>query len=73
MGLDIKFPIGLMFTIFGVMLVVFGLFTGGDEMYKKSLEININLWSGICMAIFGLAMLIPSLLSKKKQNGGNSQ
>jgi uncharacterized membrane protein YhaH (DUF805 family) len=67
MGLDIKFPIGLMFTIFGVMLIIFGLFTGGDEMYKKSLDININLWSGIFMTIFGLAMLIPSILQKRKQ------
>jgi putative Mn2+ efflux pump MntP len=69
MGLDIKFPIGLMFTIFGVLLTIYGLSTMGNaEMYEKSLNININLWSGLLMTLFGLAMLIPSLLQKKKEN-----
>jgi len=69
MGLDIKLPIGLMFTVFGVMLTIFGIATGGDvEMYKKSLDININIWSGVIMTIFGIAMLIPALLQRKKKN-----
>jgi len=68
MGLDIKLPIGLMFTIFGVMLTIYGLTTGGDPMYAKSLNININIWSGAIMTIFGLAMLIPALMQKKKKN-----
>jgi hypothetical protein len=68
MGLDIKFPIGLMFTIFGVILTIYGLATSGNsELYKISLGININLWSGILMLIFGLAMLIPAVLMKKKK------
>ncbi len=68
MGLDIKFPIGLMFTVFGVLLTVYGLATIGDtELYKISLNININLWSGILMLIFGLAMLIPAILQRKKK------
>ena len=68
MGLDIKLPIGLMFSIFGVILTIYGLFTSGNaELYKISLGININLWSGILMLVFGLAMLIPALMSKKKQ------
>ena len=67
MGLDIKLPIGLMFTLFGVLITIYGIATGGDmEMYRKSLDININLWSGILMTVFGLAMLIPSLLMRKK-------
>lgn len=67
MGLDIRLPIGLMFSIFGIMLTVFGLATSGNtELYKISLGININLWSGILMLIFGLAMLIPALLKRKK-------
>jgi uncharacterized membrane protein len=66
MGLDIKFPIGLMFTIFGLLLFVYGLATNGDAMYIKSLNININIWSGVFMIVFGLAMLLPSILMKKK-------
>jgi hypothetical protein len=66
MGLDIKLPIGLMFSIFGVLLTIYGLATLGDQMYTKSLDININIWSGLLMTIFGLAMLIPALLQRKK-------
>jgi len=58
MGIDIKFPIGLMFTILGILLTFFGLFTNSDEaLYSRSLGININLWSGSGMLVFGLFML----------------
>jgi hypothetical protein len=68
MGLDIKFPIGLMFVIFGLLLGIFGLVTTNNtEMYIKSLEININLWSGIFMTIFGFSMLIPAMIQRKKR------
>jgi len=66
MGLDIKIPIGSMFTIFGVLLTIFGLTTGGNEMYEASLNININLWSGLFMLIFGLVMLIAAYATWKK-------
>ncbi|MBN1926745.1 MAG: hypothetical protein JW798_13000, partial [Prolixibacteraceae bacterium] len=66
MGLDIKIPIGAMFTIFGVMLTFFGIFTNGNEMYGISLNININLWSGLFMLVFGGVMLAFSNLFKKK-------
>lgn len=64
MGLDIKIPIGLMFGIFGVLLTLQGIITNGSEIYDQSLGININLWSGIFMLVFGGVMLI---LSRKKQ------
>lgn len=65
MGLDIKIPIGLMFTIFGLLLTVYGLVTNGDEIYVASLGHNINLWSGIFMVVFGVFMLLISDLMKK--------
>jgi hypothetical protein len=58
MGLDIRWPIGLMFTLIGAMLVIFGLVSGSDtELYKRSLDININLYWGGVLLLFGLAML----------------
>jgi hypothetical protein len=70
MGLDIKLPIGLMFTILGLLLTIYGFFTIGDQdIYRKSLGININLWSGLLMLIFGSVMLFfafRNLKSKKK-------
>ncbi len=66
MGIDIKFPIGLMFTILGLLLTVFGLVTYGDaQLYKPSLGINVNLWSGLGMLVFGLIMLFFAWQSKK--------
>jgi hypothetical protein len=59
--IDIRFPIGLMFSVFGIIITVYGLATmGNDAMYMRSLNINVNLISGICMLIFGLIMLFFS-------------
>ena len=66
MGLDIRLPIGLMFTLIGLLLTVTGFVTNSDkEMYHRSLDININLWWGIVLLAFGLLMLIPALLKQK--------
>jgi hypothetical protein len=63
--LDIKIPIGLMFSIFGAVLLVYGFFTRNDvELYKKSLSHNVNLWMGGLMLVFGVVMLL--LVKKKK-------
>ncbi len=69
MGIDIKLPIGLMFTIFGLILSIFGLFTNSNAaLYHRSLGININLWSGTGMLIFGLVMLGLALKSRKTKS-----
>jgi protein-S-isoprenylcysteine O-methyltransferase Ste14 len=58
MGLDIRLPIGGMFALVGLLLSVYGILTTSDaQMYTRSLLININLWWGIVMLIFGLLML----------------
>lgn len=69
MGLDIKLPIGLMFTILGLLLAVFGLATAGDaELYKRSLDININLWTGLAMLLVGVFMLITSKMKPSEKD-----
>ena len=68
MGLDIKIPIGLMFSILGIILTIHGIVTNGNtEMYEQSLGHNINLWSGTFMMAFGAFMLLTSSLIKKKK------
>jgi hypothetical protein len=58
MGLDIRWPIGLMFSLVGALLVIYGLATGSDtELYRRSLDININLRWGLVVLAFGAAML----------------
>ena len=67
MGLDIRIPIGLMFSIFGVLITLFGIFTNANTaMYNKSLHINMNIWMGILMLVFGLFMLLLVKLAKNK-------
>jgi hypothetical protein len=67
MGIDIKFPIGLMFSILGILLTFYGLFTNSDEvLYSRSLGINVNLWSGAGMLIFGLIMLFLVYRSREQ-------
>lgn len=68
MGLDIKIPIGLMFSILGLILTILGLVTAGDTaLYEQSLGYNINLLSGVIMLLFGAFMLFTSRLFKKKK------
>jgi protein-S-isoprenylcysteine O-methyltransferase Ste14 len=58
MGLDIRWPIGIMFSLIGAIMVVFGLVTGSNaEMYKRSLDINVNLYWGLLLLVFGGWML----------------
>ncbi len=67
MGLDIRWPIGLMFTLIGALLAVNGLITSSDtEMYQRSLGININLIWGIVLLIFGVLMLLGAMSGGKK-------
>ena len=43
MNLDIRVPIGAMFSLIGILLAIYGLMTNGELMYAKSLGINMNL------------------------------
>ena len=67
MGLDIRIPIGLMFGIIGLAMVVYGLFTGSDPMYQRSLGININVIWGAVLAVFGGLMLFFARKAAKNQ------
>ena len=56
MRLDLRLPIGLMFSLFGAILVVYG-FASDRAIYARSLGINVNLWWGVVLLVFGLVML----------------
>jgi hypothetical protein len=63
MGLDIRWPIGLMFTLIGALLVVFGV-TKADQ--SVVLGNNINLIWGIVLLVFGALMLLGAIKGSKK-------
>lgn len=55
---DIRIPIGALFSLLGVVLVVYGVATRSDtELYARSENIVINLWWGLIMVVFGVSML----------------
>ncbi len=60
MGLDIRIPIGLMFSVFGVILAAYGLLSDRG-IYARSLGININLLWGVVLLAFGASMLLLAL------------
>ena len=65
MGLDLRWPIGLMFSLLGAMLSIDGLLTRGGEQYHRSLDININLRWGLVLLAFGVFMLIMAIKGTK--------
>jgi hypothetical protein len=68
MGLDIRWPIGIMFSLVGLLLVAFGAATNSDTaMYSQtSLGININLIWGVVLLVFGVLMLVGAICGRKK-------
>ena len=56
MRLDVRTPIGGMFALIGAILVIYGL-VADKSVYSRSLDININLWWGLVMLVFGVLML----------------
>ena len=59
MGLDIRLPIGGMFIFIGGMLTVYGLL-GPQQIYQRSLGLNVNFWWGLVLFVFGHLMVIPA-------------
>ncbi len=57
MNFDLRLPIGLIFTLFGLMLVVYGL-VSDPAMYQASLGINVNRDWGCVLLLFGIFMLV---------------
>jgi len=67
MKLDLRIPLGWMFTLCGLLLTFLGYSTSGKtELYGRSLGINMNLWWGLALVIFGLSMFLLSHRAQKR-------
>ena len=66
MNFDLRFPIGIMFSLFGLMLVIFGAVSDKKIYETHSLGININLIWGAVMLVFGLFMFVLAMLANAK-------
>ena len=51
---DIRLPIGALFLLLGAILLIYGVITKSDAaLYVRSESIDINLWWGLIMVLFG--------------------
>jgi hypothetical protein len=71
MQLDLRIPMGLLFTLVGVILAAFGAATNSDpaqfsHLYAKSLGINVNLWWGLVLLVFGQVMFQMGRRSQRR-------
>jgi hypothetical protein len=54
-ALDIRNIIGGLLGVYGVILVLMGLF--GDEESEKTGDVNANLWAGLALVVVAAAFL----------------
>jgi hypothetical membrane protein len=54
---DVRLVIGGLFTIYGVIVTLIGLFDNHSEI-EKAQGVRINLWMGLGMLAVGLLMLL---------------
>jgi hypothetical protein len=67
MNLDLRIPMGMMFTLVGAILAAFGVATKDRVgFYAQSLGINVNLWWGLVLLAFGLTMLLLGRRGQKR-------
>ena len=57
---DIRRLIGGLFTLYGVILTVLGI-AGSPHVKHQAAGINVDLWTGIGMLIFGVLMIVWAL------------
>jgi hypothetical protein len=64
MNFDLRLPIGILFSLYGIVLVIFGALSNKD-LYARSLGYNVNLWWGLVLLVFGALMLFGALRGRK--------
>ncbi|GAA0954397.1 hypothetical protein [Actinocorallia libanotica] len=64
--LDIRVVIGGLFTIYGVILTITGIIDSPAARAKAE-GVDINLWVGLAMLVFGLCFLFWSMRNPRHQ------
>lgn len=63
--IDLRLPLGILFSTLGVVLMVVGILTPAAQ-YERSLGIDINLWWGAALFVFGIVMLAVSVIGRRR-------
>ena len=62
--MDLRVPSGWFFTLLGVILVGMGVFA--PDARAALTDVNVNLYSGIAMLVFGVFLLLMARLAASK-------
>ena len=66
MGIDIRLPLGLLFLSLGAILLAYGALSD-SALYQQSLGINVNLYWGAVLLVFGAVMFALSRRGARHQ------
>jgi hypothetical protein len=71
MGIDIRLPLGALFSLLGLILTVYGAVSDASR-YQQSLGINVNLDWGMVLLVFGALMLLLGRRSARRALAGGA-
>jgi hypothetical protein len=66
--MDIRLPLGVIFSLYGVILVGAGVL-GKENVYERSVGININLVWGVVLLAFGILMFLLGWFGGRRDSG----
>ena len=55
--MDIRFPVGTIFAVYGVLLILYGLISSDVEARHMLFGVQVNIVAGIGMLVFGASFL----------------
>jgi hypothetical protein len=61
--IDLRLPIGIFFMIVGAVLAIYGAL---NPAYPERVQINVDLYWGICLAIFGILMALFGWMAQRR-------
>jgi hypothetical protein len=65
MNFDLRLPLGSLFLVFGLLLVGEGVL-GDPSARARSLGLNVNLYWGAVVLLFGVLMLFLALRARRR-------
>jgi len=68
---DIRRIIGALFLLYGLILTIVGI-VGSEAVKTKAAGINVNLWTGLGMLVFGALMVFWALSRPVEPNPGDA-
>jgi uncharacterized membrane protein len=68
--MDLRVPSGWFFTLVGFILIGWGLYAPNARAALT--DVNVNFYSGICMLVFGIFLLLLAWRAVRLEKGSGS-